>query len=96
MRKQVPKLKEPNALNLFDLRQLKVPPAHFEYISIPMRYNLQDSMTRWITDNLKGRFYIGKTVEVDSSNQLATLLQVGFEEPKELSYFTLACPYLKY
>jgi len=92
----VHKLKKPNPLNLFHLRQLKVAPGHFEYIIIPMRYNLQDSIARWIVDNLKGRFYIGKTLDVDTSNQLGTMLQIGFEEPKELSYFTLACPHLKY
>jgi hypothetical protein len=90
------RLKDPNPLNFFNLRQLKVPPEHFEYVSIPMNYNLQDSIAKWITDHQKGRFYVGKTVEVDSSNQVVTLLKIGFEDHKELSYFTLACPYLKY
>lgn len=90
------KLKEPNPLNLFDIRKLKVPPKHFEYISIPLHYNMEDSITRWVTYNQKGRFYVGKTVEVDSLNQLVTLLKIGFEDHKELSYFTLACPHLKY
>jgi hypothetical protein len=90
------KLKEPNPLNFFDLRQLKVPPEHFEYVSIQMNYNIQDSISKWIIDHQKGRFYVGKSVEVDSSNQIVTLLRIGFEDHKELSYFTLACPYLKY
>lgn len=90
------RLKDPNPLNFFELRQLKVPPKHFEYVSIPMNYNLQDSISKWITDYQKGRFYVGKTVEVDSANQIVTLLKIGFENHKELSYFTLACPYLKY
>jgi hypothetical protein len=90
------KLKEPNPLNFFDLRQLKVPPEHFEYVSIQMNYNIQDIIAKWIIDHQKGRFYVGKSVEVDSSNQIVTLLRIGFEDHKELSYFTLACPYLKY
>ena len=88
--------KEPNALNLFDIRKLKVPPRHFEYINIPMRYNLEDALTRWVEENLKGRFYIGKSLGIDNNNQVTTVFKVGFENPKELSYFTLACPHLKY
>lgn len=90
------KLKDPNPLNLFDVRRLKVPPRHFEYISVPIRYNLQDSIVKWIQDNLKGRFYIGKTLDIDDSNTVSTMLKIGFEDGKELSLFTLACPHLKY
>ena len=89
-------LKKPNPLNFFGFRQSKVPPPYFEYIVLPQRYNLEDSMKRWINENLKGRYYIGKTVSIDSTNTVITALKVGFEEPKELSYFTLACPLLKY
>lgn len=90
------KLKEPNPLNLFNIRQLKVPAPHFEYVSIPLHYNLEDSILKWIERNTKGRFYIGKTVDVDSGNSIRTVLKIGFEDRKEVSYFTLACPHLKY
>lgn len=94
--RQMFKIKDPNPLNLFDIRKLKVPPAHFEYITIPMTYNLEDALVKWIEDHLKSRFYVGRTLGIDKNNQVATLIKVGFEEPKELSYFTLACPHLKY
>lgn len=90
------KLKDPNPLNLFDVRKLKVPPRHFEFVSVPIRYNLQDSITKWIQDHLKGRFYVGKTLEVDHNNNVSSMLKIGFEDGKELSLFTLACPHLKY
>ena len=89
-------LKEPNPLNFFELRKLKVPPGHFEYITLPMKYNLEDALIRWIEEHLKGRYYVGKTLSTDSSKQITTYLKVGFEDPKEISYFTLACPHLKY
>lgn len=89
-------LKEPNALNFFKIRQFKVPPGHFEYICIPMKYNLEDALVRWIDEHLKGRFYVGKTLALGSDNQINPSIKIGFEEPKELSYFTLACPHLKY
>jgi len=49
-------------------------------------------MSTWVHDNLKGRYYIGSTID----QNYKTVLKIGFEEPKELSYFMLACPLLKY
>mgnify|MGYP003642506342 CR=1 FL=1 len=90
------KFKQLNALNLFDIRRFEVLPPHFEFICIPMKYNLEDSLSKWIEDNLKGRYYLGKTLSIDNNNQTIVALKIGFEEAKELSYFTLACPHLKY
>ena len=90
------KIKKTNPLNLFNIRKLKVPPAHFEYISIPMTYNLEDALVKWIEDHLSGRFYVGRTLGLDKDSTVSTLIKVGFEDAKELSYFTLACPHLKY
>jgi len=89
-------LKNPNPLNFFGIRKLSVPAPHFEYISIPMSYNLEKSIERWILENLKGRFYIGKSIEISNDNTIGTVLTIGFEDGKEVSYFTLACPHLKY
>lgn len=88
--------KNPNPFNFFGIRMEPVPPIHFEYIIIPVRYNLQKSITNWIYENLKGRFYINQCVGLNNTNQIDNMLKVGFEDAKELSYFTLACPHLKY
>lgn len=91
------KLKEPNALNFFKMRQLESIPPHFEFISIPLTYNLQTSIEKWIHINLKGRYYVGKTIDVESyTNTIQSVIKIGFEDGKEMSYFTLACPHLKY
>ena len=47
------KLKDPNALNFFKLRKLNRIPPHFEFISVPLTYNLQGSIEKWIMANLK-------------------------------------------
>ena len=86
-----------NPLNFYDIRQLKVPPPHFEYITIEMRkYNLEQTIVKWIEKNLKGRFYVGAMYELDKNNKQVKVIKIGFEDPKELSIFTLSCPYLKY
>ena len=60
------------------------------------KYNLEQTIQKWIHSNLKGRFYVGKGLHIDQTNKISESLRIGFEEPKELSYFTLACPHLKY
>ena len=91
------KIKKPNRLNYFGVRKADAAPPHFEYITIPLHYNLEDAVIRWIQDNLKGRFYVGRTLRLISPDRsIDELLEIGFEEAKELSYFTLACPHLKY
>lgn len=74
-----------------------MPPPHFEYVTIEMRrYNLEQTIVKWIENNLKNRFYVGTIHELDKNNKQAKVIKIGFEDPKELSLFTLSCPYLKY
>mgnify|MGYP000323952169 CR=1 FL=1 len=91
-------IKEPNPLNFFNVRKVNILPPHFEVVVQPMMYNLEDSVGRWIKTHLKGRYYIGRSLSLGEKgiSNVTTTLRVGFEEPKELSYFTLACPLLKY
>jgi hypothetical protein len=90
------KLKEPNPLNIFNLRKVDQFPPYFDFINIPFTYNIQESIERWIESNLKGRYYIGRTVDLIDNKIQGNLIKIGFEESKEMSYFMLACPYLKY
>jgi hypothetical protein len=91
------RLKDPRPLNFYEARQLKVLPEYFESIDLSMSiYNLEDTIIKWIDNNLNGRYFVAKATALDSNNQYANIIKVGFENPKELSYFTLACPHLKY
>ena len=85
-----------NPLNVFELRQVKSALPHFEYVNLPMKYNLEESLVKWIKQHLKHRFYAGKNVTLNSDNKLTQVLTIGFEETKDMSYFMLACPHLKY
>ena len=89
------KIKEPNALNFFNKRRVDILPPHFEVVVQPMLYNLEDSVTRWIKTHLKGRYFVGKGVAIQDTG-IDTVYKIGFENPKEASYFMLACPHLKY
>jgi hypothetical protein len=88
--------KKINPLEVFNVRQVTCAPPHFEYINLPMTYNLEQSISKWVKNNLKHRFYVGRNVSLDKDNKLIQVLTVGFEENKDMSYFMLACPHLKY
>ncbi len=87
--------KEPNYLNLLGKRQLELLPPSFNVISVPFTYNTHESIVRWIYENCKGRFYVGRGIEI-VDGVVESVVKIGFEDPKESSYFVLACPYLKY
>jgi hypothetical protein len=89
------KNREPNPLEFFNMRRMRLCPPHFEVTTTSMMYNLEDSIDRWIKENLKGRYYVGKGIVAHSSIK-EPVIKIGFEEPKEASYFMLACPHLKY
>lgn len=85
-----------NPLEVFGIRRATVPPIHFEYADLVLPYNMKDALEKWIESNLRSKYYIGRSSIIDSENKLNYSLRIGFEEPKELSYFMLACPHLKY
>lgn len=87
---------KPNPLNLFDLRRAEIAPPYFEYVSIDFTYNMDNAIIHWIEKNLKGRYFVKRSSGINSSDVVDQVLKIGFEEPKELSMFMLACPHLKY
>jgi len=89
-------MKKPNPLNYFGIRRLDYPGPHLNYIEMSPNYNLEKALVNWITSHCKSRYYVGKTVNINDSNSIQNKLKIGFEDPKELSYFALACPLLKY
>lgn len=89
-------LKEPNPLDVLDLRRTYFCPPHFSTTDIPKRYNMEQVISEWIDYNLTGRYFLGSNVTLDADNKITQVYTVGFENPKEMSFFMLACPHLKY
>lgn len=84
-----------NPLNVLNDREVRDPPLGFHYIFVDLKYNIIGSLREWIFSNLKYRFYLGESLQLDN-NQFEIKIKVGFEDPKEASFFLLACPLLKY
>lgn len=85
-----------NPLNVLEVRRLEFCPPYFETVIITPSYNMSSAIDSWIYSNLSGRYYIGLAVEPTENAGLKQKLRIGFETSKEMSYFMLACPHLKY
>ena len=90
------KTNQVNPLNLFDCRKFTKKHDGLEYLKLDFDWNdNEDILEKWIIENLKGRFYIGKHLDVDQDGKIKNIILVGFENSKELSLFNLSCPFIK-
>ena len=85
-----------SAQDFFEIRRLSYEPSHLATIDLPHTYNIETAISKWIDTNLKKRYFLKKVIGLTKENKIETVLRAGFEDPKELSYFVLACPLLKY
>jgi len=83
---------ELNPLGVLGQRKLTFIPKHFVKISIPIYFSIE--IDNWINYNLNGRYAIKHKLVIDQSNKLIETLEIGLEDPMELTMFTLGCPYL--
>lgn len=87
------KTDSPNPLNVFNLRRVKFPPPHFEYVIINLQsLSLMEEIQEWVEYNCNSRYYLGKCITIDHSNSFINAYKIGFEDPKEVTFFKLACP----
>lgn len=80
-----------NPLNALGLRRLNYIPEHFSRMSIK---NNVEEINSWVYSNLNSRYAINRTLKVGEDNRMIETQEIGFEDSKELTMFSLACPYL--
>lgn len=83
-----------NPLNVLNIREMDNPSPLFHYVVLDSHIRKLPEIRAWIYHNLKYRFYINETAIVDHNNQIVTKIKVGFEDPKESSFFLLSCSLL--
>jgi hypothetical protein len=83
---------EVNPLSVLKLRKLSFIPAHFTKISI----DLTDikMLDHWINYHLNSRYAIKRTFSLDANKKMVEVIEVGLEDPRELTMLTLGCPYV--
>ena len=85
-----------NPLEVLNKRSLSHIPPHFAKFKIDDSGYLQSSsLENWVKIKLKGRYAIARQPSLDKDGHLKSATFVAFEDQKELTYFMLACPYLR-
>ena len=84
-----------NPLEVLKQREVKTLPPHFAKCKLPDLLFIDDEVREWVKAKLKGRFCIVRTPAISESGQLKSSTIIGFETKKELTYFMLACPFLR-
>lgn len=81
-----------NPLNVLGIRKLNFIPEHFAMITVSTDRDLE-KIDNWIYDNLNSRYCMKVVQIIDENNKISEILKIGVEEPKELTIFSLLCPY---
>jgi hypothetical protein len=89
---------ELNPLDVLGIRKIGFLPLHFSTIrarDIGLNTVFLDEIENWITDRLSGRYCIVNTPMIGHNDVLEDVTVLGFEEPKEITYFLLSCPFIR-
>ena len=83
---------EVNPLSVLGMRKLSFIPSHFSKITTgnsDIRI-----IDQWINYHLNSRYAIRKTLSLDSNNKMVEMIEIGIEDPREITMLTLGCPYV--
>ncbi len=83
---------EVNPLSVLGMRKLSFIPNHFTKMSVGM-CDVRN-LDHWINYNLNSRYAIRKTLSLDQNNKMVETVEVGVEDPREITMLTLGCPYV--
>jgi hypothetical protein len=84
-----------NPLNILKKRKISFLPLHFATAKISESAMWDGSLESWVESKLKGRYCIAKVPGIDSQGKLKSVSILGLEDQKEMTYFMLACPYIR-
>ncbi len=83
-----------NPLSVIKIRKLDFIPDHFSRINIRKSESDIKILDQWINYHLNSRYAIRKTFVLDSDNKLTEALEIGMEDPIEITMFSIGCPYI--
>jgi len=84
---------ELNPLGVLGIRRITFIPKHFSTIKISKTCDIR-LLDQWISFKLNSRYSIKKTFALDSNNKLSEVIEIGMEDPMELTMFSLGCPHI--
>jgi hypothetical protein len=84
---------EINPLGVLGLRKLTFIPEHFATLSVDRSIDAK-LLDQWISYNLNSRYAIKKRLALDQNKKMVEVIEIGIEDPKELTMLSLGCPHL--
>jgi hypothetical protein len=84
-----------NPLDILKQRKMKFVPPHFVKAKISESFIWDNSVENWVSSKLKGRYCITKFPMFDENGKLRSTSILALEDQKEMTYFMLACPYIR-
>jgi len=84
-----------NELDVISSRKLDFIPNHFSKLKLSEKDYFVGNVEDWIKNRLKHRYAIVNWPAIDDQEKLKVSVFVAFEDQKELTYFILACPFLR-
>jgi len=85
---------EVNPLSVLGMRQLSFIPEHFTRVTIKNAGTDIRMLDQWINHHLNSRYAVRKIFVIDDSNKMVEGLEIGLEDPIEISMLTLGCPHI--
>ena len=85
---------EVNPLGILGLRRLSFIPKHFTTVTVGNDLIDIKLLDHWINYHLNSRYAIKKSLKLDSSKKITEVIEIGIEDPRELTMLTLGCPYV--
>lgn len=82
-----------NPLGILGLRKLNFIPIHFATVIIKKTVDI-NLLEYWIIYHLNSRYAIRTCMTLDDTTNITSVLEIGLEDPKEISMLTLGCPFL--
>jgi hypothetical protein len=84
-----------NPLDVLKSRKVNRIPPHFAKLKINQGMLYDTHLEKWIQNKCRGRYAICSVPFSDNDGPFKSHWHVGFENHKELTYFMLACPFLR-
>jgi hypothetical protein len=84
---------ELNPLSALGARKLNFIPKHFARIQVSATVDIK-LLDHWINYHLNSRYAIKRTLSVDQTNKMISVMEIGIEDSREITMLSLACPYL--
>lgn len=82
-----------NPLSVLGLRKVSFLPHHFKKIVVSSSADII-KIEQWICYRLESRYALHNTFALDYSKKMVNVVEIGLEDPREVTMLALACPYI--